>query len=904
MKSLIAKILTVLLVFTSGFSLISPRAQHISPLRPTTVSADAYSEPQRFRDENLRKAVTEWLGKSVTDTIYKTDIRSKLATTNYYFTLNRKDVSDLTGMEIFEGTGIRYLNLSENSIKDLSPIAGITSLKRLIAYRNEITDLSPVENLTSLNEADFSSNQISELLPLANLNQLQTLSLNVNQISDLTPLRGLISLESLYLSHNGLVDISSLAELKQLNTLELTGNNISELTPLGQMTAMRQLFIGGNRIQQIGPLASMTSLVNLHCSQNQIEDISPLVHLTNLSILNMQGNQIKDIKALGQLSKIKSLVLAENSISDVLPLKTLASMSSLDLRENFITDLSPLTSLARLQSLDVSHNFINVFDVDNQDIIQTIQVAGEKIISPQTKFGLLDPTLLNFAKQVEVKTGQGIELRYSILQSYDGINWGSKRLWYPKFDSMFASYISSNPAIATVNERGWITGVSQGTTQITARLFGWSSQYTEYTFDIVVQPSASPASEAPQESSPPPTATTGPSVTPNLVTWIEVTPNYSEVIPGETIELHATAHFTDGTAQDITDDAEWSLESPEAIKLDKGFVTGLRSGNSNVFVNWQESQGVALINVKQMNPLEVVVTPSEGTLPVGGSLQLKAIAKFSNHTEQDVTEEALWWSATDEIANVDAHGRVYGKKEGTLGIGATFGYISGLAQVRVILETDHANSLPSIDPAVTATPTPEPVSTSEDNNVNVPPLMQVANEPELDGSFLTAEPTSPAEVFLPRYEPEDEKEDEDNLIPVAVGSNSSNYDILSMSNMTTSVSDHQSKETRNQVRTEISRSSAKKQDMRLPKHYPSMLSRESRHAIIHKGQPGTTTPARMPEAHKQSAPKINTKNVKQSTGQEWKRGETGAIAILTSGLLWIVLWKRRKNSKEESSDEE
>jgi sulfatase modifying factor 1 len=102
-------------------------------------------------------------------------------------------------------TGATELDLDQNNISDLTPLAGLTNLKVL----------------------DLNQNNISDLTPLSGLTNLKMLTLRGNNISDLTSLTGLTNLIWLGLDQNNISDLTSLAWLTNLITLNLEGNNIS-----------------------------------------------------------------------------------------------------------------------------------------------------------------------------------------------------------------------------------------------------------------------------------------------------------------------------------------------------------------------------------------------------------------------------------------------------------------------------------------------------------------------------------------------------------------------------------------------------------------------------------------------------------------------------------------------------
>nr|WP_252192464.1 leucine-rich repeat domain-containing protein [Pseudoflavonifractor sp. MCC625] len=55
---------------------------------------------------------------------------------------------------------LKSLDLSENSITDLSPLAGLENLTYLELDRNNITDLAPLSGLTGLEHLNLYNNLI------------------------------------------------------------------------------------------------------------------------------------------------------------------------------------------------------------------------------------------------------------------------------------------------------------------------------------------------------------------------------------------------------------------------------------------------------------------------------------------------------------------------------------------------------------------------------------------------------------------------------------------------------------------------------------------------------------------------------------------------------------------------
>ena len=96
----------------------------------------------------------------------------------------------------------RILDLRENKISDIKPLAALTNLTQLDLGENKISDIKPLAALTNLNQLSISFNQISDVKPLAELTNLTQLYLGANQISDVKPLAELTNLTQLNLGGN------------------------------------------------------------------------------------------------------------------------------------------------------------------------------------------------------------------------------------------------------------------------------------------------------------------------------------------------------------------------------------------------------------------------------------------------------------------------------------------------------------------------------------------------------------------------------------------------------------------------------------------------------------------------------------------------------------------------------
>lgn len=105
-------------------------------------------------------------------------------------------------------------------------------------------------NLADLPVLDLSNQTIQDLEPIATFNHWRALSLPGNQIRDLRPLAGMSSLRQLILGFNQVQDLSPLQDLNQLEMLDLTRNQITALPQQPGLTRLRSLILLGNPLRQ------------------------------------------------------------------------------------------------------------------------------------------------------------------------------------------------------------------------------------------------------------------------------------------------------------------------------------------------------------------------------------------------------------------------------------------------------------------------------------------------------------------------------------------------------------------------------------------------------------------------------------------------------------------------------
>jgi len=134
----------------------------------------------------------------------------------------------------------RYLSLT-----DISPLSALQKLQSLSLRSNlDVKDFRPLETLPTLTFLDLSGNSLADLSALRGLTQLQTLKITRTNVADASPLEHLVSLRKLDLSGCPLVSVSPLAMLTNLKTLHIGGTKIYDIGELNRLKSLRHLDLG------------------------------------------------------------------------------------------------------------------------------------------------------------------------------------------------------------------------------------------------------------------------------------------------------------------------------------------------------------------------------------------------------------------------------------------------------------------------------------------------------------------------------------------------------------------------------------------------------------------------------------------------------------------------------------
>ena len=185
-------------------------------------------------------------------------------------------------------------------------------------------------------------------------------------------------------------------------------------------------------------------------------------------------------------------------------------------------------------------------------------------------------------------------------------------------------------------------------------------------------------------------------VTSSTLAKVQVVPFLTQVNQGDQIRFFATAIYDDGTTQQITDKALWTVSDRTLADISnamwqEGLVTTKAPGKVTVYATYQGVLGKAELDITGLQIQSIQVTPFLQTIPTGYHLRMQATAIYGDGSVRDITGLAAWTSTAPKVADVFAsfwvRGVAQGLAPGSATIQATYQGVSGGATLDVTSAT-------------------------------------------------------------------------------------------------------------------------------------------------------------------------------------------------------------------------
>lgn len=280
-------------------------------LYPACPSYNSLGQTIVIKDAYLEKAVRDTIDKPSGD-LQTSDVENM--DTLSYFALNHHYIKDLEGIQYLKNLKNLYLTGAE--ITDYHLLKTLDKLESLALIFNGVKpgaiaisgeaqndfsmDISEICKLPHIKKLTLSQDRIKDLSPLGQLKNLEYLDLSADNyfMLDYSVLKSFPTLQTLCLINSGIKDLSPLSGLTELKELQLGANGLSDLTPLRSLQKLEILDVSNNAISDISVIQNMPKLTTLHINDNHIEDFSALSGLKNLGELNLLKNSSQNYSAL------------------------------------------------------------------------------------------------------------------------------------------------------------------------------------------------------------------------------------------------------------------------------------------------------------------------------------------------------------------------------------------------------------------------------------------------------------------------------------------------------------------------------------------------------------------------------------------------------------------------------
>ncbi|MCH5194078.1 MAG: hypothetical protein J1F11_08965 [Oscillospiraceae bacterium] len=238
----------------------------------------------------------------------------------------------------------RYKNVyGDKPCESVKPVSYLKELTELYldVQGSIISDISPLKGLTKLKKLEIDSVIRENISLIGNMKNLRELDIQIDGDADVSFLGQLTKLESLELrsSGDGIVKgLDSIKGLKKLKRLDLVGfynyyGKQQDLSFIGEMTGLENLDLSYSNktfTKTVGNLKGLKELTLIDVNNCNPYDMSFLKDLTGLEDLFIMGVHDLDDTGISKLKKLKSLTIMLCEFDDLSQLKKCSSLEELN----------------------------------------------------------------------------------------------------------------------------------------------------------------------------------------------------------------------------------------------------------------------------------------------------------------------------------------------------------------------------------------------------------------------------------------------------------------------------------------------------------------------------------------------------------------------------------------------
>jgi hypothetical protein len=172
------------------------------------------------------------------------------------------------------------------------------------------------------------------------------------------------------------------------------------------------------------------------------------------------------------------------------------------------------------------------------------------------------------------------------------------------------------------------------------------------------------------------------------LTAVAINPQTPSIVLGNSVQLSATALFSDGSKIDVTSAATWTSAQPDVASINAaGMAVSKTIGATSISALYKSVSGSSTLTVAAPALVSIVVTPQNPSLTPNHSVQLSASGTFTDGITKDISSMVTWSSTATSVLTINATGLTTAKSPGAAIITASEGSISGSDTVTVASPT-------------------------------------------------------------------------------------------------------------------------------------------------------------------------------------------------------------------------
>lgn len=166
-------------------------------------------------------------------------------------------VLDLTPLA--SAPALELLYLQKDTVVSLGPLGAVSTLLTLNLRQATVLEPAGAAALTSVEDLD-ATGVFDDVTPLAGLTQLKKLRVGLKPTQGFAALAPLTNLVLLDAQRAGIGDLAPVSNMAKLQYLNMSGNQVSDLAPLQALPQLRYVTLVDNQVQDLSPLVKNPSL--------------------------------------------------------------------------------------------------------------------------------------------------------------------------------------------------------------------------------------------------------------------------------------------------------------------------------------------------------------------------------------------------------------------------------------------------------------------------------------------------------------------------------------------------------------------------------------------------------------------------------------------------------------------